>query len=92
MSMKFLVAPESMRAMVLMILFFPCRKMGKFIVLFVGEATSTRFIEWEEDVKVTSLFKNPKCHWWRFGQSLLHAPHSKWLKLPKCLTHSFQKF
>ena len=60
MSMKFPVAPESMRVVVLMVLFFPCSKMGKLMILLLGDTTSTQFIEWEEDVKVTSLFKNPR--------------------------------
>ena len=43
-----------------MVLFFPCSKMGKLKILLLGDATSTQFIEWEEDVKVTSLLKNPR--------------------------------
>ena len=41
MSMKFPVAPESMSAVVLMVLFFPCSEMGKLIDLLLGSATST---------------------------------------------------
>ena len=59
MSMKFLVAPESMSVVVLTVLFFPCSETGKLIVLLLGDATSTQLIEWEEDIKATSLFKNP---------------------------------
>ena len=39
--MKFPVAPESMSVEVLMILLFPCSKMGKVIDLLLGFATST---------------------------------------------------
>ena len=65
MSMKFLVAPESMSAVVSMFLFFPCSRMGKWMVQLLGEVTSTQFIEWEEDIEVTSLFKNPILQEWR---------------------------
>ena len=41
MSMKFLVALESMRVEVLMVLFFPCSEMGKLMFLLLGDATST---------------------------------------------------
>ena len=59
MSMKFPVAPESMRAVVLMVLLFPCSEMGKLIVLLLGDATSTQLSKREEDIEATSLFKNP---------------------------------
>ena len=59
MSMKFPVAPESMSVVVSTVLFFPCSKMGKLMVLLLGDATSTQLIEWEEDVEATSLFKHP---------------------------------
>ena len=65
MSMKFPVAPESMSVVVLTVLFFPCSEMGKLIILLLGDATSTQLIEWEEDVKTTSLFKNPMLQEWR---------------------------
>ena len=45
MSTKFLVAPESMRAVVLTVLFFPHSKMGKLMFLLLGDATSTQFIK-----------------------------------------------
>ena len=64
-SMKFPVAPESMSAVVSMILLFPCSEMGKFIDLLLGMATSTQLIEWEDDVEATSLFKNPLLLGWR---------------------------
>ena len=65
MSMKFLVAPESMSVVVSTVLFFPCSKMGKLIVLLLGVATSTQLIEWEEDIEMTSLFKNAVLQDWR---------------------------
>ena len=55
--MKFPVAPESMSVVVSMVLFFPGSKMGKLMVLLLGDATSTQLIEWEEDIEVTSLLK-----------------------------------
>ena len=57
--MNFPVAPESMSVVVSMVLLFPCSEMGKLIDLLFGSATSTRLIEWEEDIKATSLVKNP---------------------------------
>ena len=69
-SMKFPVAPESMSAVVSTVLHFPCSEMGKLIDLLLGSATSTQLIEWEEDVKATSLVKNPLLQGWRSQQSL----------------------
>ena len=63
--MKFPVAPESMSVVVSTVLLFPCNEMGKLIDLLLGSATSTRLIEWEEDVEVTSLVKNPLLQGWR---------------------------
>ena len=57
--MNFPVAPESMSAVVLMVLLFPCSEMGKLIDLLLGIATSTQLTEWEEDIEATSLAKNP---------------------------------
>ena len=65
MSMKFPVAPESMSVVVSMVLFFPCNEMGKLIILLLGDATSKQLIESEEDIKTTSLFKNPMLQEWR---------------------------
>ena len=59
-SMKFLVAPESISAEVLMVLFFPCSVIGKVIDLLLVFATSTRSRVREGDVEASSLFKNPK--------------------------------
>ena len=58
-SMKFPVAPESMSAEVLTVLFIPCSEIGKVIDLLLGFATSTRSRVREGDVKASSLFKNP---------------------------------
>ena len=66
--MKFPVAPESMSAVVSMVLLFPCSKIGKLIDLLLGSATSTQSIEWEEDVEATSLVKNPLLQEWRSQQ------------------------
>ena len=71
MSMKFPVAPESMRVVVSTVLFIACSKMGKLMFLLLGDTTSTQFIEWEEDVEVTSLLKNTKLLGWRFQRFLL---------------------
>ena len=76
-SMKFPVAPESTSMVVSMVLFFPCSKMGKLIVLLLGDATSTRLIEWEEDVEMTSLFKNPVLWEWRFQRSPQRVLHNR---------------
>ena len=63
--MKFMVAPESMSAVVLTVMFFPCSEMGKLMSLLLGDTTSTQLIKWEEDIKATSLFKNPRLLEWR---------------------------
>ena len=46
--------------------FVLCSEMGKLMFLLLGDATSTQFIEWKEDVEATSLFKNPRLQGWRF--------------------------
>ena len=76
--MKFPVAPESMSVVVLTVLLFPCSGMGKLIDLLLGSTTSTRLIEWEEDVEVTSQFKNPLLQQWRSQQSLQWVLRNKW--------------
>ena len=78
MSMKFPVAPESMRVVVLMVLFFPCSKMGKLMFPLLGGATSIQFIKWEEDVEATSLFKNPRLLEWRSWRSPQRVLHNRW--------------
>ena len=65
MSTKFPVAPESMSVVVSTVLLFPCSEMGKLIDLLLESVTSTQLIEWEEDIEVTSLFKNPLLQEWR---------------------------
>ena len=65
MTMKFPVTPESMSAVVSTILFFPCSEMGKLRDLLLESATSTRLIDQEEDIKTTSLVKNPLLQEWR---------------------------
>ena len=59
-SIKFPVAPESIRAHMLTIFVFPCSVIGKVIDLLVGFATSTQSTAREGDVEASSLFKNPK--------------------------------
>ena len=39
-----------MRAVVLTVLLFPCSKMGKLIVLLLGDATSIQLSKQEEDI------------------------------------------
>ena len=63
--MKFPVTPESMSAVVSMVLFFPCSEMEKLIDLLLGSATSIRVTKWEEDIEATSLVKNPLPQGWR---------------------------
>ena len=76
--MKFPVVPESMRVVVLTVLFFPCSEMGKLMFLLLGGATSAQFIEWEEDVEATPLFKDPRFQEWRSQQSLQRVLHNLW--------------
>ena len=77
-SMKFPVAPESMNVVVSTVLLFPCSEMGKLIDLLLGSATSTQLIEWEEDVRATSLFKNPSLQGWRSQQFPQRVLRNKW--------------
>ena len=56
---KFPVAPESMRAVVLTVCFSPCSTIERCIVLLFRGATSTLSILREEDVEAASLLKNP---------------------------------
>ena len=58
-SIKFPVAPESMRAVVSTVCFSPCSTIGKCIVLLFHGATNTLSMLREEDVEVASLLKNP---------------------------------
>ena len=61
MSMKFPVAPQSMRAVVSMICVPVANLIGRRIVHSFGNATSTWDRSWEEDVEATSHIKNPHC-------------------------------
>ena len=58
-SMKFPVAPESMRAVVSTVCLIPCREIRRRRVLFSCDATSTWFNAKEGDIVAASLFKNP---------------------------------
>ena len=57
--MKFLVAPESIKAVVSIACLIPCREIGRQRVLFSRDVTSTWFNAKEGDVVAASLFKNP---------------------------------
>ena len=57
-SMKFLVVPQLMIAVVLMIWLFTDTFMGICKVLSLGKAVSTWLI-WEDDIETSSLLKNP---------------------------------
>ena len=54
MSMKFPVAPQSMRVVVLTICVLVANLMGRRIVHSFGKATNTWDTLWEEDVEATS--------------------------------------
>ena len=86
MSMKFLVAPQSMRAVVSMICVPVANLIGRQIVRSFGKATNTWDKLWEEDVKATSQIKNPHCQgkWWQ-QPPLLHPPHNRSLMFGGCL-------
>ena len=58
-SIKFPVAPKSMRVVVSTVCFSPCSTIGRHIVLLFRGATSTLLMLREEDVKAASLLKNP---------------------------------
>ena len=62
-SIKFPVAPESIRAVVLMICLPRSNLTGKQRVLSLSEATSTWDRDWKGNVNVTSHFKNPGQEW-----------------------------
>ena len=61
MSMKFPVAPQSIRAVVSTICVPVANLIGRRIVRSFGNATSTWDRSWEEDVEATSRIKNPHC-------------------------------
>ena len=66
-SMKFPVAPQSMRAVVSTICVPVSSLTGRRMVRSFGKATSTWDKSWEDDVEATSLIKNPhhQRRWWR---------------------------
>ena len=76
--MKFPVAPESLSAVVLTVLLFPCSKMGKLIDLLLGSATSTQWTEWEEDIEATSLVNSPLLQGWKFQRFPQWVLQNKW--------------
>ena len=59
MSMKFPVAPQSMRAVVSTICVPVASLIGRRMVHSFGRATSTWDKSWEGDIEATSLIKNP---------------------------------
>ena len=59
-SMKFPVALESIRVVVLMVCCPTSSLIGKQRVHSLGEATSTWEVVEEGNIEVTSLFKNPE--------------------------------
>ena len=84
--MKFPVALQSMRAVVLTICVPIANLIGRQIVCSFGKATNTWDKSWEEDVEVTSQIKNPHCQgmWWQWPHPLLH-PHSRFSRFGGCL-------
>ena len=86
MSIKFPVALQSMRAVVLTICVPVASLIGRQIVCSFGKATNTWDKSWEEDVKVTSRIKNPHClgRWW-LQPHLLHCPHNRSSRSGGCL-------
>ena len=62
-SMKFPVAPESIKAVVSTVCFPKSNLTGKRRVLSLSEATSTWDRDWEGNVEVASRFKNPGLGW-----------------------------
>ena len=78
MSMKFPVAPQSMRAVVLMICVSVTSLTGRQMVRSLGRATSTWDKSWEDDVEANSQIKNPhrqrRC--WQ-QPHFLHHLHNK---------------
>ena len=78
MSMKFPVAPQSMRVVVLMICVPLTSLMGRRMVCSFGRATSTWDKSWEDDVEANSRIKNPhrQRRWWR-QPHFLHHLHNK---------------
>ena len=76
MSMKFLVAPQSMRVVVSTTCVPVASLMGRWMACSFGKATSTWDKSWEEDVEATSQIKKPSLSGWQ-QLHLLHHLHSK---------------
>ena len=78
MSMKFPVAPQSMRAVVSTICVPVSSLTGRRMVRSFGRATSTWDKSWEDDVETNSQIKNPhyQRRWWRQLHFLCHL-HNK---------------
>ena len=72
-SMKFPVAPQSMRAVVSTICVPVTSLTGRRIVRSLGRATSIWDKSWEDNVEASSRIKNPHCQrrWWL----QLRSPH-----------------
>ena len=86
MSMKFPVAPQSMRMVVSMICVPVANLIWRQIVHSFGKATNTWDKSWEEDVEVTSRIKNPHYLGRRWlWPHLLHHPHSRSSRFEGCL-------
>ena len=62
-SIKFPVAPELIKVVVLTVCFLMSSLTGKRSVLSLSEATSTWDKDWEGNVEVASCFKNPGRGW-----------------------------
>ena len=78
MSMKFPVAPQSMRAVVSTICVPVTSLTGRRMVRSFGKATSTWDKSWEDNVEATSRVKNPhhQRRWWRLLR-FLRLHHSR---------------
>ena len=94
-SIKFPVAPKSMRAVVLTVCFSPCSMIGRHKVLLFCGAMSTLSILREEDVEAASLLKNPMLSVFQ-GWILQLVPqmvlHNTFWEQRRCRRHSFQMF
>ena len=84
--MKFPVAPQSMRAVVLTICVPVTSLTGRRMVRSFGKATSTWDKSWEDNVKATSRIKNPhhQRRWWR-PLCFLRLRHSRFSRFGGCL-------
>ena len=78
MSMKFPMAPQSIRVVVLMICVPVASLIGRRTVRSFGRATSTWDKSWEDNIETTSQIKNShyQRRWWQQPHFLCH-PHNK---------------